>query len=275
MKTKQVEQAADTLKTRIGEPPEVGIILGSGLAPLADMIDVDAELRTSHIPNYPPSTVVGHDGVFLAGRLGQCRVLILKGRVHSYEGYKLDQVTLPVRLMALAGVKTLVLTNAAGGINSDFTAGDIMLVEDQINLQGRSPLRGPNVDDWGPRFPDMSEIYDAKLRKLAYEIAELQEIELQHGIYASVPGPQYESPAEVRMLKTLGADAVGMSTAPEAIVARHMGLKVIGFSVISNLAAGISPTPLNHDEVVEAGNRVGARLSRLIGALLPRLAEES
>ncbi len=274
MERERIEAASAALMNKLGTRPEVGIVLGSGLAPLADEVEDAVTISTTALPGYPPSTVLGHEGSFLSGRIGDRSVLLLKGRIHSYEGYDLDEVVLPIRLMALAGVKTLILTNAAGGLASGFQAGDVMLIEDHLNLQGNSPLRGPNQDDWGPRFPDMTEVYDRELRVLAIATAAGQGLELRRGVYASCPGPQYETPAEIRMLRTLGADAVGMSTVPEAIAARHMGLAVLAFSVISNLAAGISPTPLDHEEVVAAGLAVGPKLAGLVRGILAALPED-
>ena len=275
MNRERVELATAFLRERLTSPPAVGIVLGSGLAPLADRLDEVADVATEDIPGYPPSTVVGHAGRFLFGELGGQPVAMLKGRLHAYEGYDLDEVVLPVRIMAGLGVSTLVLTNAAGGIHPDFRTGDVMLIADHLNLHHASPLRGRNVDEWGPRFPDMTEIYDADLRRTTHSIADESGMTLREGIYASVPGPQYETPAEIRMLATLGADAVGMSTVPEAIAARHLGLRVLGLSVISNAAAGISKTPLDHAEVVEAGKRVGEELSSLLVTLLARLGDLS
>lgn len=248
--------------------PSVGIVLGSGLGPIADRMQVESAIPTADLPGYPRSTVEGHEGLLVFGSLGHRPVVALKGRIHGYEGYSLEDVVLPIRLMASLGVRALVLTNAAGGINPGFAAGDIMLIDDHINLQGQSPLRGPNVAAWGKRFPDMSEVYSRRLRGIALSTAERRGLGLARGVYLSLPGPQYETPAEVRMLASWGADAVGMSTVPEAIAARHMGLEILGFSVITNLAAGISKTPLSHEEVMQAGKDVGGRLSDLVAAII-------
>ncbi len=266
-----VERAAGVLKDRLFKKPRIGIVLGSGLSGLAELLDNASAIPTSDLPHYPPSTVKGHEGVFLNGQIAGVDVLLLKGRIHAYEGLELSQVVLPIRLMALCGVETLILTNAAGGLNAVFNPGEVMLIEDHLNLHHASPLCGPNVDDWGPRFPDMSEVYSKKLRSEAEKVAQETGFLLRAGVYASCPGPQYETPAEIRMLAGLGADAVGMSTVPEAIVARHMGLDVLGFSLISNLAAGISPTPLDHNEVVQAGLAAGPRLVAYLTALLSRI----
>jgi purine-nucleoside phosphorylase len=271
MRQEDVEKTASALTSKLSVKPRVGIVLGSGLAGLADLLEDPCVIPTSDLPDYPPSTVAGHEGVFLNGRIGDVPVLLLKGRIHAYEGYSLAQVVLPIRLMALAGIETLILTNAAGGLNAAFDPGDIMLIEDHLNLHHASPLYGENVDDWGPRFPDMTAVYNVALRKSALELANSTGFTLRQGVYASCPGPQYETPAEINMLRTLGADAVGMSTVPEAIVARHMGLRVLGFSLISNLAAGISPTPLNHEEVVQAGIDAGPKLVSYLNQLLPQI----
>ena len=271
MERARVEAAARTLADAGVSSPEVAIILGSGLGPLADMIDVAVEVRTTSIEGYPPSTVEGHEGVFIFGDLNGRKVLALKGRIHAYEGHPLDVVVLPVRMMARLGARTIVLTNAAGGIRPDLRKGDVMLIEDHLNLQPASPLEGPNVEEWGPRFPDMTEAWDPELRKIARQVASEDGLELQAGVYASLRGPQYETPAEVRMLARLGADAVGMSTVPEVIAARHMGMRAVGFSLISNVAAGLGEGPLDHREVVEAGRERGEALSSFTRRLIARL----
>jgi purine-nucleoside phosphorylase len=266
----KVQAALAGVRRRCDFAPTIGVVLGSGLGPLAELVRPVADISTADIPNFPRSTVAGHEGRLILGTLERCPVVILKGRVHGYEGYDVEDVVLPVRLMAALGARGLVLTNAAGGVNRSFRAGDVMVIEDHINLQGQSPLRGPNVAEWGARFPDMSAVYSPRLRELAQRCAAELGLTLRRGVYASLPGPQYETPAEIRMLATLGADAVGMSTVPEAIAARHMGLEIVGFSVISNLAAGISPVPLSHEEVVAMGAKVGADLSRLVAAMIAR-----
>lgn len=271
MLREEIESAASALKGQLRAQPRVGIVLGSGLAGLTEILENPEEIPTASLPHYPPSTVKGHEGTYLTGQIAGVEVLLLKGRIHSYEGYDLSQVVLPIRLLALCGIETLVLTNAAGGLNPAFSPGEIMLIEDHLNLHYASPLFGPNVDEWGPRFPDMTAVYDEDLRALAQEVARETNYLLRGGVYASCPGPQYETPAEIKMLRVLGADAVGMSTVPEAIVARHMGVRVLGFSLISNLAAGISPTPLNHEEVVQAGLDAGPRLISYLLDLLPKI----
>ena len=270
----KVEEAVAWIRSRGPVEPVVGVVLGSGLGPLVAVLDADFECSTAEIPHWPKSTVQGHAGRLRYGRMGGVPIVMLEGRVHGYEGYGLDEVVFPVRILARLGIRSLILTNSAGGVNRSFQPGDLMLIEDHLNLIGGSPLRGPNIESWGPRFPDMSSVYDIGLRECALDFANLREVELRRGVYAAMAGPQYETPAEVRMLERLGADAVGMSTVPEAIAARHMGVLVLGFSVISNLAAGISPTPLCHEEVVECGRRVGAMFSDYLAGLLPRVAQQ-
>jgi purine-nucleoside phosphorylase len=269
----RVETAAAWLEERGFQDVEIGIVLGSGLAPLADEVEIEVEVGAEDIPGYPASTVAGHEGKLLLGQLAGRRVIMLKGRLHGYEGHDLALTTLPIRVMALLGVRTVVITNGAGGIDLSFRAGDLMLIEDHLNLQGRSPLAGANEEEWGPRFPDMTEAYDLELRRLAIEVAATRGIELRRGIYASVPGPQYETPAEVRMLRALGGQAVGMSSVPEVIAARHMGLRVLGLSLITNAAAGVTGDPLSHEEVVAAGEAVGDRVSGLVSDIVGRMAE--
>lgn len=248
--------------------PEIAVVLGSGLGPLADHAEIMAEIPTTKIPYYPPSTVEGHEGRFIFGRLGGKNVVLLKGRIHGYEGYPFEELVMPIRIMNLLGAHGLILTNAAGGIREGFRQGDLMLIEDHLNLLWKSPLSGPNDDSFGPRFPDMTDVWTKSLRALADSLAVGSGIHLRSGVYASLPGPQYETPAEIRMLRTLGADAVGMSTVPEAIAARHMGMSILGISVITNLAAGLSSTELSHEEVMETGRSVGDRLAKLVTKMI-------
>ena len=234
--------------------PEVGLVLGSGLGGFADEIKTEAVVEYSSIPGFPVSTVPMHRGRFVFGTLDGVKVAVMQGRVHYYEGYEITDVVLPVRLLGLLGARTLLLTNAAGGIGEGFRPGDLMLITDHILSFAMNPLIGPNLDDLGPRFPDMSHVYDLVLcRKFRTAAAEIGAV-LREGVYAQLTGPSFETPAEIRMLKSLGVSAVGMSTAVEAVAARHMGLRVCGISCISNLAAGISPTPLSHEEVTAAAN---------------------
>ena len=251
-------------KERIDFTPDVALVLGSGLGDFADTMKVEAVLEYKDIEGFPVSTAPGHKGRFVFGYVGDTKIVAMQGRVHYYEGYDMTDVVLPIRLMKLMGAKTLFLTNASGGINPNFNAGDLMLITDQISQFVPSPLRGENIKELGVRFPDMSHIYNEKLKKLAKESASKLGIELKEGVYIQMPGPNYESPAEVRMAKELGADAVGMSTACEAIAANHMGMDIIGVSCIANLAAGISPHPLTEEEVLEAGRKVSKKFTALV-----------
>ena len=251
-------------KERIDFTPDVALVLGSGLGDFADTMKVEATLDYKDIEGFPTSTAPGHKGRFVFGYVKDTKIVAMQGRVHYYEGYDMNDVVLPIRLMHMMGAKTLFLTNASGGINPNFNAGDLMLITDQISQFVPSPLRGENIKELGVRFPDMSHIYNEKLKKLAKESASKLGIELKEGVYIQMPGPNYESPAEVRMAKELGADAVGMSTACEAIAANHMGMDIIGVSCIANLAAGISPHPLTEEEVLEAGRKVSKKFTALV-----------
>ncbi|WCN36857.1 purine-nucleoside phosphorylase [Aneurinibacillus uraniidurans] len=236
--------------------PEIGLILGSGLGVLADEITDAVYIPYGDIPHFPISTVEGHKGQLVIGQLHGKTVVAMQGRFHYYEGHGLDAVTFPVHVMKAIGVTSIIVTNAAGGVNESYEAGDLMLISDHLNLTGRHPLIGPNDEAIGVRFPDMSAAYCPKLRMLARQVAERRGIKLQEGVYAGMLGPSYETPAEIRMIRILGGDAVGMSTVPEVIVARHIGLRVLGISCISNMAAGILPQPLSHDEVMETAEKV-------------------
>lgn len=241
-------------KSKISLTPKVALILGSGLGQFAENVRVEAEIPYNEIEGFPVSTVAGHNGRFLFGYIEDVPVVLMQGRVHYYEGYSMQDVVMPIRLMRLLGAEILFLTNAAGGIKKEFSAGDFMLITDQIASFVPSPLIGANLDKLGPRFPDMSEIYNKDLQDIIRETAKEEGIPLQEGVYLQFTGPNYESPAEVQMAKKLGADAVGMSTACEAIAANHMGMKICGISCISNLACGISENPLNHEEVQQTAN---------------------
>jgi purine-nucleoside phosphorylase len=254
-----------------GPTPDVAIVLGSGLGDFAAALGEPAAIGYGDIPNWPASTVVGHAGKLVVGTLAGKRVAALSGRVHFYEGHDLRTVTFATRVVGALGVKTLILTNAAGGINLTFTPGTLMLMDDHINLMGSNPLVGANDERFGPRFPDMSEVYSRRLRQLAGDAARAQGLTLAHGVYAALHGPSYETPAEIRYLRTIGADAVGMSTAPEAIVARHMGLDVLGISCITNMAAGVLPQPLVHDEVMEVARRVRTEFCTLLEGIVERI----
>ena len=246
--------------------PDVAIVLGSGLGDYANDIEVVGEVDYHDIEGFPVSTVPGHAGKFIFGYVGDVPVVCMKGRIHYYEGYPITDVVLPARLMKLMGAKVLFLTNACGGLNPEFKAGDFMLIKDQISVFVPNPLIGENIDELGTRFPDMSHVYDPELRNLIKEAAAENEIILRDGVYCQFTGPSFESPAEIIMAGKIGADAAGMSTAVEAIAANHMGMKVCGISFVSNLAAGISPTPLTHEEVQEAANMAAPKFKKLINA---------
>lgn len=253
--------------------PDVALILGSGLGALADEIETVATVDYHEIEGFPVSTVVGHKGRFVFGYFGNTKVVIMQGRVHYYEGYSREDVLLPTRLMVLMGAKVLFLTNAAGGVNKSFNAGDFMLITDHIMSLFPNPLIGANMDEIGPRFPDMSKVYDEELCRTIRDTASRLNIELKEGVYTQLTGPTFETPAEVRMLTALGTDAVGMSTACEAVAARHAGIRVCGISCITNQAAGISPTPLSHEEVFETGNRVAPLFRALVKESIMAMGE--
>lgn len=267
----KIQEAKAFLSEKIGFEPEVGLILGSGLGVLADEIENPVKIPYETIPHFPVSTVEGHAGQFVAGDLEGRKVIVMQGRFHYYEGYTMQEVTFPVRVMAALGVKNLMVTNAAGGANVSYIPGDLMLITDHINFTGSNPLIGKNYDELGPRFPDCSEIYDKAINLEIKEIAKGLGIRLQEGVYQMNPGPTYETPAEVRMARILGADAVGMSTVPEAVVARHAGIKVTGISCITNMAAGILDQPLHHGEVVETANMVKKTFIQLVRSIVPVL----
>ena len=267
----RVQHAADWLRERGTGTPEIGIVLGSGLGAFADRLKDPVAFPYSEIPGWPTATVVGHDGRLVVGTHAGRRVAALSGRAHYYEGHDMKTVAFAPRVLGLLGVRTLVLTNAAGGINLDFRPGTLMVIEDHINLMGTNPLLGPNEDRFGQRFPDMTDAYSPRLRQIAEAAAKDVGVPLARGVYAALHGPSYETPAEIRYLRTIGADAVGMSTVPETIAARHMGIDVLGISCITNAAAGVLPTPLDHDEVMEVARRVHAIFSTLLEGILERL----
>ncbi|OAS87468.1 MULTISPECIES: purine-nucleoside phosphorylase [Metabacillus] len=266
-----IKEAASYVKSKYEDTPKIGLILGSGLGVLADEIENPVKIPYNEIPNFPVSTVEGHAGQLVIGTLKEAKVIAMQGRFHFYEGYSLDKVTAPVRVMKELGVETLIVTNAAGGINESFEAGDLMLITDHINNMGTNPLIGPNNANIGVRFPDMSESYNRKLRDMAKNIANELNIKLQEGVYVGNTGPSYETPAEVRALRTLGGDAVGMSTVPEVIIARHAGLNVLGISCISNMAAGILDQPLSHDEVIETTDKVRVNFLKLVKSIVEKI----
>lgn len=266
----RIEKAAANLEQACGRA-DIGLILGSGLGDYAETLQGRRSLAYQDIPGFPLSTVEGHAGIWHTGELMGKRVCMMQGRFHAYEGYDLLDVTLPVRVMQLLGVKVLIVTNAAGGVNTGFSAGDLMLITDFINLSGKNPLTGPNIPQLGPRFPDMTYAYDRELRALALKTAGELGINLRQGVYCWLNGPNYESPAEIRMTRILGADAVGMSTVPETLVARHGGMRVLGVSCITNMAAGILDEPLNHQEVMETGVRVKDTFRALLDGVIANL----
>jgi len=267
----QIQESARALTARLGEVPEIAVVLGSGLGAFGESLERATTIPYGEIPNWPASRVVGHAGKLVAGTCRGHRVLALSGRAHFYEGHPLGTVTFAMRVLGQLGVKTVILTNAAGGINTSFAQGALMLIDDHINLFGTNPLIGPNEDRFGRRFPDMSEVYSRRLRAIATEAALARNLSLEHGIYIAVTGPSYETPAEIRAFRVIGADAVGMSTVPEAIVARHMGLEVLGISCISNMAAGVLPQLLTEEEVIETTGRVRGAFISLLEGIIERL----
>lgn len=267
---KRIDAAAQAIEQACGSA-EIGVILGSGLGEYAQALEDARVLPYAQVPGFPVSTVPGHAGQWCAGRLHGKRVAMMRGRFHYYEGYDLRDVTLPVRVMQKLGVRTLIVTNAAGGVNTGFLPGDLMLITDCINMTGANPLFGENLSEFGPRFPDMSKAFDAELRAVAKQCAAVRSVTLREGVYAQMTGPCFETPAEIRMMRILGADAVGMSTVPEVIVARHSGLRVLGISCITNMAAGILDQPLNHEEVMETGERVKHTFRALLDDIISRI----
>ncbi|NMM54066.1 purine-nucleoside phosphorylase [Paenibacillus aquistagni] len=267
-----IEAAASYIKGKTEVAPEVGLILGSGLGVLADLVENPTTIAYSDIPHFPQSTVEGHAGELLIGTIQGRGVVLMKGRFHMYEGYGPEMTAFPVRVMKAIGVKQLLVTNAAGGVNTSFEAGDLMLISDHLNMTGTSPLIGANDNKLGPRFPDMSQAYSKRLRQAAHEVAAKHSFTFREGVYAGLLGPSYETPAEIRMLRTLGADAVGMSTVSEVIVASHAGMEVLGISCISNMAAGILDQPLSHEEVMETADKVREQFLKLVLDIIPAMA---
>lgn len=267
----RLQKCYECFKAKVDFVPDIALILGSGLGDYADTIKQEAVLEYKDIEGFPVSTVAGHKGRFVFGYVGDVKVVVMQGRVHYYEGYSMEDVVLPVRLMKLMGAKVLFLTNASGGVNFDYSAGDFMLISDQICM-APSPLIGENLDELGPRFPDMSNIYDRDLRKTVRDTAASLGIKLQEGVYIQLTGPNYESPAEIRMVRTLGADAVGMSTACEAIAANHCGLKTVGISCVSNLACGMTDKPLSHAEVQETADKAAPLFRQLVTESIKNIA---
>ena len=271
----KLETCLASVRQKTDFKPEVALILGSGLGDYADEIKIETTIDYTDIEGFPTSTVAGHKGRFVFGYVGNVPVVIMQGRVHYYEGYPMTDVVLPTRLMGMMGAKKVLLTNAAGGVNPSFRPGDFMLITDHITTAVPSPLIGPNIEELGTRFPDMSEVYDKELREIIRQAARNTGISLQQGVYVQLTGPAYETPAEIRMCRTWGADAVGMSTACEAVVARHMGLKVCGISCITNLASGMSGKPLDHKEVQETADRVAEEFKRLVTETIRLIGEKT
>lgn len=264
----RVDQCVAYIRSKTDFMPKTAVVLGSGLGGFGEKIKLELSIPYGEIPGFPVSTVPGHNGRFLLGYVGEEPVICMQGRVHYYEGYSMEDVVLPIRVMKSLGAKRLLLTNAAGGINTDFSSGCLMLITDQITSFVPSPLIGPNEDDFGTRFPDMSQVYNKELRQIAKDTAKELGVDLKEGVYVQATGPSYETPAEIRMFRTLGADAVGMSTTCEAMVANHMGMDILGISCITNMAAGLSAAPLSHEEVKEVADRVGGQFQQLLEAII-------
>ena len=267
----RAEHAARIIRSRTKLEPRIAIVLGSGLGGFADDFAEPVGIPYEEIPGFATSTAQGHAGRLVIGKVDEVPVLAMQGRVHYYEGYSLEQVTFPIRTFSLLGVKTIILTNASGGINVQLGQGTLMVISDHLNLMGDNPLRGPNDERFGPRFPDMSAVYAPELQEIVVAEAKAIEVEVRRGIYGALSGPSYETPSEIHLLRTLGADAVGMSTVPEAIVARHMGLEVLGISCITNMAAGIGDEPINHEEVMATGDRVRETFAKLLRRVVGRV----
>jgi purine-nucleoside phosphorylase len=266
-----MEEAVSYIRNVTVREPHVAVVLGSGLGAFADELADPISIPYSEIPGWPASTAVGHSGKLVFGKLGHLDVAVMAGRAHLYEGYSPSQVTMGVRVLHRLGARSIVFTNAAGGINLSYKQGGLVLISDHINLQGSHPLIGPNNEAEGPRFPDMSEAYSPAYRALAHQVARQLKIQLEEGVYAALTGPSYETPAEIRYLRTIGADLVGMSTVPEVIVANYLGMRVLAISCVTNMAAGILPQKINHEEVLETGRLVRDTLIQFLKALLPKL----
>ena len=274
----QIDETAEVIKAQITEQPQIGLILGSGLGSLADSVERPTIISYDRLPNWPISTVIGHQGRLVLGRLEGQNVLVMQGRAHYYEGYSIEQIGLPVRVIQRLGVKTLIVTNAAGAVNPAFSPGELMLITDHLNLMGMaglSPLRGANLEEFGPRFPDMGRAYDRELGALARSVAKQHDIILQEGVYVALAGPSFETPADLRFLRVAGVDAVGMSTVPEVTVARHGGTRVLGISGISNKANLDGNTITSHEEVLEAGKKIVPQLLTLIRGVLTQFPDKS
>lgn len=268
---KKISEAAEFIGLKIGDPPGIGIVLGSGLGEFADRLEEKIVIPYSTIPHFKTVSVKGHAGNLVKGKKNGVKIIALQGRYHFYEGFDIRDVVFPVRVLCRFGIQNLILTNAAGGINRDFSPGDLMVITDHINLMGVNPLLGKNDERLGPRFPDMSEVYNRRLESIIFDTGQEFSIPVREGVYAGLRGPSYETPAEIRMLERIGADAVGMSTVPESIAAKHMGVNVAGISCITNLAAGISKKPLDHKEVTETAEKVKEDFIRLLDSVITRI----
>jgi purine-nucleoside phosphorylase len=270
----RAEAAAKVIFSRTNLRPKIALVLGSGLGAFADEFENVTKIPYAEIPHYPRSTAIGHAGQLVLGRVGKVPVAGMQGRVHLYEGYSAKDVAFPIRVFARMGIKAVILTNAAGGIKREFVQGQLVVIKDHINLQGVNPLTGPNDERFGPRFPDMTTAYDRRFREMTIGEGNRNHIGLYEGVYAALPGPSYETPAEIRYLRTIGADLVGMSTVPEVIAARHSGMRVLGISCVTNAAAGMLDQPLDHKEVLETGERVRGEFIALLKTVIPRIAAE-
>lgn len=270
-RTIDIQEAVNFISKQIDKKPTIGIILGSGLGPFADTLENAVRIRYDDIPHFAKSAAVGHANELVIGSLAGKTVVSMKGRFHYYEGFSLDQVTFPVRVMKMLGVEKLIITNACGAVNTSFSPGDLMLITDHINLTANNPLMGPNNPELGVRFLDVSEVYSKRLRNTVIDIAEELNITLRQGVYAWWTGPTYETPAEIRMIRVLGADAVGMSTVPEAIIARHSGIETVGISCLTNMACGILDQPLGHEEVIETAERVKSTFLKLVSEIIIKI----
>jgi len=268
----QVDEAAAAIRGRCGALPETAIVLGSGLGDFTGTLRDAVPTAYADLPHWPAPAIIGHAGQLVIGNIAGRRIAALSGRVHLYEGHHPSTVVFGIRVMGRLGVKRVILTNAAGGINLSFASGALMIIDDHVNLQiGKNPLTGPNDDRFGPRFPDMSEVYSARLRSVAFEAAKAKRVEVTHGVYLAVEGPSFETPAEIRFFRLIGADAVGMSTVPEAIAARHMGLEVLGISCITNMAAGVLPQAIDHNDVIATTQRVRGAFGALLEGIVERI----
>ena len=268
----RAEKAARVIRARANLKPSVAVVLGSGLGAFADELTDATSIAYQDIPGFARATVEGHAGALVIGKASGVALAAMQGRFHSYEGYSLEEVTFPIRVLKLLGAETLVLTNAAGALNVEFVPGSLMIISDHINLLGSNPLIGPNDDRFGPRFPDLTSVYAPELQSMVIDEASEMGLGMRRGVYAALSGPSYETPAEIHMVRTLGADAVGMSTVPEAIVARHMNMRVVGISCITNLAAGVSSRPIDHSQVMAIGERVRDQFTELLRRVIKRLA---